>query len=628
MRNTLLVTYGDDRSYNFSSYNHQAGFETNHLSEIYGPVNITVHEFDPLIIPFVSDLVFNSTKDLTIYIYAKSKIVRDELDLEVDKSFSYRKEVYFHQDKITITSKKKEPKKNSGVTIGIASGGNNDEKIKRCVESIISNFPNGVEIIIAGPVCPAVSHIPIKYITAEVAADETRIPICKKKNLVVESASHEIVILMHDRYIFPHGFNEKFAQDTFAWDVLCFKQNALDLNGCRLQDWLEIDELDVSQIASNKDISQIHPFSLTKSSARLINYSIYPKTLTVNGGFFAVKKSWFESVKLAEYLYWAEIEDDDFSLRAQDAGAVIRLSHANVISMDEKSSGFKNVSAYSRYKMKLGNLLRLQCHSLIKQVVRKISAKLNPELGFTQKKVIYTKEKTLILDARKTYTAVSTEGFDTLYIFGMEHVEDIRSILEKVKNAAKLNQKIIFEYCTFGVGFFSRLRTTRNCELLCYDISLVFKNTIALERMINTSQNNFLLEYKCIKSIETISSSDNLLALASPLSNLPTEKSINQNVTVLNYLNVNSEAIKNCKAVFLIFDDLSKAIKLPSILNHTGIQKFSPEKTPLIKSNLLVSTDVFLDCMPVNSVSNIETFKAIFVHNIAIKGYSVALAPH
>lgn len=622
MRTTLLVTYGDDKIYKFSAYNHRAGFEANYLSEIYGTVNITVRKFDPLIIPFISDLVFSSTKDLTIYIYAKNKAVKDELDIEVDKRFSYRKEVHFSQDKIIIISEGNKPQKSPKITIGILSGGNNDEKIKRCVDSIISNFPNNAEIIIAGPICPAVSHIPIKYVNPEIAAQENRIPICQKKNLIVASASHEIVVLMHDRYILPPGFNEKFAQDTFAWDVLCFEQNALDSSGYRLQDWLEIDALDVSHFASNKDIVRIHPFSLTRSGARLVDYSVYPKALTINGGIFAVKKSWFESVQLAEYLYWAEVEDDDFSLRAQDAGAIIRLSNTNVISMDEKSSGFKNVSAYSRYKMKFGNVLRLICHSIIKQVIRKISAKLNSELGFTRKKVIYTREKTLILDARKNYAA-SMKGFETIYIFGMEYIGDIRSILEKVKNSVQPNQKIVFEYCTFGVGFFSRLRAIRNCELLCYEISLVFKDVIALERMINTSQNNFLLEYTCIKSIKAISNNRDLLVLTSPSSRVSVEKNASLSVTTASYLSISREAIESYKTIFLIFDELSSVISPPSISDHFGLQKISSEKTPLIKSNLLVSADVFFDCMPVNSVSCIETFKTIFVHNIAIKGYSI-----
>lgn len=628
MRNTLLVTYGNDRFYNFSSYDHRANFEANHLSEIYGQVNITVHKFDPMVIPFISDLAFNSTKDLTLYIYAKNEVVKKELYLEIDKKFSYRKAVKFHQDKIIILSKKNEPRKKFGITVGIASGGNNDEKIKRCVESIISNFPDNAEIIIAGPVCPAVSHIPIKYITAEIAPNETRIPICKKKNLIVESASYEIVILMHDRYILPPEFNKNIAQDTFAWDVLCFRQSATHLNGNRLQDWLKINTFDASQFETNKDISRIHPFSLTRSSAHLINYSEYPKASTINGGIFAVKKSWFESVKLAEYLYWGEIEDDDFSLRAQNAGAIIRLSHANVISMDEKSSGFKDISTYSKYKMKLVNSLRLKCHSGINQVLRKVSATLNPEQGLTKKKVIYSSEKTLILDARKTYSTINAEGFDTLYIFGMEHIDDIRSILAQVKKSAILNQRIMFEYCTFGVGFFSRLRTIRNCELLCYEISLVFKDIIVLERMINTSQNNFLLEYRCTKNVGMISGDANLLVLASPLANFPTGKNISQTITVLDYLNINPETIKYCKTVFLMFGELSEEIELPPTLNHTGIKKFSPQKKPLINSNLLVSIDVFLDCMPTNFVNNIETFKAIFVHNIAIKGYSVELASY
>lgn len=621
----IRVQYGNSYHYEFSNYYHGKNSTENGLDQMHGLINIHVELFCPAIIPFIADsLLIEKTEEIRITFSEKAK---DFLKFEVDKAFSYRAHVNIESDFITISKSMLVPSQ-QGITFGIVSGGNNDSKIKALIESIILNYKTDFEIIIAGPLCTLLTSKHVRYVNTACHEEENRIPICHKKNLIVESANYETVILMHDRYILPDGFNMQFSQDIFFWDVLCFRQKSMDLNGYRLQDWQEIDAVDVSQFASNKDIGQLHPFSLIRSGARLINYSEYPKTLTINGGFFAVKKSWFKNVKLAEYLYWAEIEDDDFSLRAQDAGAVIRLSHATVISMDERSSGLKSISAFSRIKIKLQSLVRLKCHSIINRITEQVSGKLNPELGFTKKKVIYTKEKTLILDARKTYDAVNTEGFDTIYLFGMERIGDVRSILDKIKNAARKNQKIVFEYCTFGAGFFSRLRTIRNCELLCYEISLVFKDIIILERMINTSQNNYLLEYKCIKTVEAISGDNNVLVLTSPLSNLPIEKKTIQNVTALDYLNVSRGTIKNYKAIFLAFDDLSAAIKLPPTLSHTGVQKFSSEKTPLIKSNLLVSADVFLDCMPVNSVNNVETFKAIFVHNIAIKGYGVTLASH
>jgi len=183
-------------------------------------------------------------------------------------------------------------------TFGIITGGTNNgreslsnieisDRICNIIESIRSqNIPN-YEIIIVGGINnygEGIRHI-------EFDESQKKGWITRKKNIIVENAKYDNLVIMHDYIKLEHGWYQGFLEFGDDWDVCMNITN--NIKGGRWIDWLS-------------DHGKYHV---------LIPYDTKDSGMYISGAYWVAKKSFMERYPLDESLSWGQAEDVDWSKR-------------------------------------------------------------------------------------------------------------------------------------------------------------------------------------------------------------------------------------------------------------------------------------------------------------------------
>lgn len=170
------------------------------------------------------------------------------------------------------------------ITFGILTGLKN---INTVLNSIKNQNIKHYEIIVAGPVTLQDEHVQVYY-DAEL---EKKCWITRKKNIIIEHSTGDIIVLMKDYVLLDsewyNGFC-KYCSSNYEWDVL---MNVIcDKNSKRFLDWVW-----------NNPNSKRRNGKLNKR--RLIDYKItnHPK-MYVPGGFMICKSNVLKSRPFDESL--------------------------------------------------------------------------------------------------------------------------------------------------------------------------------------------------------------------------------------------------------------------------------------------------------------------------------------
>ena len=124
--------------------------------------------------------------------------------------------------------------------------------------------------------------------------------ITRKKNILVQNAKYENIVLMHDYHLFDASWYEEFKKFGTDWDICSCPQYLV--NGVRnVVDWALWDKPGCGPAWS-------------------LDYDDWTQTqyMYISGGFFLVKKNVMIEEPLDERRVWNDAEDVEWSLRVRN----------------------------------------------------------------------------------------------------------------------------------------------------------------------------------------------------------------------------------------------------------------------------------------------------------------------
>lgn len=195
------------------------------------------------------------------------------------------------------------------LSFGICTDGSSTERLNVVIDSIKNLRVPKFEIIIVGPsgtLDDIDAEIKDKILFLEFDEDIKRSWITKKKNLIAERASCNIIVFLHDYIVFRHDWYAKFCQalsNSMAFDVAICRIS--DQNGDRYTDWiLHPLNYQITDLISFPNYCLL-PYNLKKT--RHLQY--------VSGAFFISTREFMKKFPFDETLVWGMGEDVEWSFR-------------------------------------------------------------------------------------------------------------------------------------------------------------------------------------------------------------------------------------------------------------------------------------------------------------------------
>ncbi len=185
-------------------------------------------------------------------------------------------------------------------TFGIIANGQRDENVDRMIDAINAQGIPRLQIIVCGKYANEKGHR-IRYIPFSEKDEQGW--ITRKKNLIMENAEYENVMVMHDRIFLGKGWYAGMKKYGNYFDVLSCVLIA-SKTGKRAGDWMA----NIPMIAGHLD------------------YSDWDEKGRINGTHIILKKSVWGKTPWNEYLFWNEAEDFELSERQHAMGIVPRFN--------------------------------------------------------------------------------------------------------------------------------------------------------------------------------------------------------------------------------------------------------------------------------------------------------------
>jgi hypothetical protein len=167
-----------------------------------------------------------------------------------------------------------------------------------------------IEILVSGPK-NILGRLPKNIIFIDEGNQPKPSMISHKKNLLVESAKNDNLLLLHDRYSVSESFFESFKHFGFDYGVAV-----------------------PAQFYNDSEIE--YPGLLSEENNRVISITqhLIREDFFVNGGCIVIKRGLALRTSLNSYLSWGEMEDIDWTSRLIQQGEIPRLvRHASIQSV-------------------------------------------------------------------------------------------------------------------------------------------------------------------------------------------------------------------------------------------------------------------------------------------------------
>tara|TARA_B100001057_G_C22853779_1_gene951978 strand:- start:2085 stop:2783 length:699 start_codon:yes stop_codon:yes gene_type:complete len=226
-------------------------------------------------------------------------------------------------------------------SFGIITSGQNEELIKKIINSIIIQQIDNFEIIIVGGNnsdyfnAANIIHIPF---------DESLKKgwITRKKNLITQSSKFENIVYMHDYIILENGWYEGFIK--FGNNFKIVTNKIYNLDNSRFRDWTLWNESDNLEIVGRKvDLNLLLPYFVTSLSNKMY----------ISGAYWVAKKSVMSKYELNEQLSWGEAEDVEWSKRVRNNIGFKFNKYSSVKLLKQKRNDFKRISYFQLFKILL-----------------------------------------------------------------------------------------------------------------------------------------------------------------------------------------------------------------------------------------------------------------------------------
>jgi hypothetical protein len=225
---------------------------------------------------------------------------------------------------LKIITSKRHTTMNS-LSIGIITSGKNDEFLLRILNSVSTlngNEAIEIEVLVAAPIGYIAPPEILSLTDAIVFVhDPENLPpmISEKKNLFVDAATHENLLITHDRYVFSPEIVETLRNFGGDFDVCAIQ--ATDSNNLEFPHW--------TAYANG-----------WKSGLRIAEND-FDSNIFLNGGLFLVKKSVLRAIPLNPLLGWGYGEDVEWSRRLSHSGVTPKfISGLGVKTLDHRDGYF------------------------------------------------------------------------------------------------------------------------------------------------------------------------------------------------------------------------------------------------------------------------------------------------
>jgi hypothetical protein len=124
--------------------------------------------------------------------------------------------------------------------------------------------------------------------------------ITKKKNILIKKSKYEIIVCMHDYYLFDDNWYKNLCEFGLDWDIQVNKGLHYDKQ-TRVHDWVMWDHPQIPRY-----------FAIPYTDNRFV------KNQFITGSFWIMKRYVGILQPLNESLFWGESEDIEWSLRIRD----------------------------------------------------------------------------------------------------------------------------------------------------------------------------------------------------------------------------------------------------------------------------------------------------------------------
>lgn len=108
-------------------------------------------------------------------------------------------------------------------TIGVLSNGEKIDNLVKLFDSILNQKnERDIELIVAGPYSQILDKYNVHYVCSEMPDKLAR--ISEKKNAIIEEASNDNLLIIHDRYVLDDGFFKGFDSWGYDFEFVTVKQ--------------------------------------------------------------------------------------------------------------------------------------------------------------------------------------------------------------------------------------------------------------------------------------------------------------------------------------------------------------------------------------------------------------------
>jgi hypothetical protein len=221
-------------------------------------------------------------------------------------------------------------------TFGIITSSDSNNYINEIIDSIINNnIPNYEIIIIGNTKLEQTEKIKVFYFDENIK----RGWITRKKNIIVNNAIYENIVLLHDYVKLKDDWYKGFLKFGNDFDFCITK--ILNKDGSRFRDYTlfpyEVDYLNISY-SPGKDIDSyfyencLLPYDF-KNTIKTNKY------MYISGAYYIIKKSIATKYLLDENLVHCKGEDVEYSKRLHSNGIIIKCNnYSEVILLKQKES--------------------------------------------------------------------------------------------------------------------------------------------------------------------------------------------------------------------------------------------------------------------------------------------------
>lgn len=206
-------------------------------------------------------------------------------------------------------------------SFGIVSDGRKNERIMKMINTIINFRIPEFEILICGPSPSSILPENVKVLDDTPCYSDKRVPISKKKNMLIDAAQYNNLIIMHDRISFPEDWYENMCRYGNYYDLLCVPILNEKDKSKRMLDW----------VVSTYTTFQLDKIERFKWHHSYLEYDEWSKDIYVNGGYFQIKRHLIADVLLNPNLNWGEKEDTDLSTRLYNTGVLNEFFKGNYL---------------------------------------------------------------------------------------------------------------------------------------------------------------------------------------------------------------------------------------------------------------------------------------------------------